>query len=166
MRAWVFAKLLWDPSRDANALNADFIRGYYGKAAGAIAEYDALLTRLRTEYKANFDAPPAGIRYPMDAPFFTKAFLDRATELFTEATKLAAGDARLMNAVERAELPILYVKISRGPQFVGAGGDYGACVERFERIARREKVRYLAEGGTDFEAKLAGFRQQVPKAGP
>jgi hypothetical protein len=164
MRAWVFAKLLWDPSRDVNALTADFIHGHYGKAAGPIAAYDALLNQLRVEHKATFDAPPFGIRYPMDAPFYTKVFLDRATELFSEAAKLAAGDPKLLNAVERAELPILYVKLSRGPQFVGA--DYGACVDRFERIARREKVTYLAEGGADFEPKLAAFRQQVPKSKP
>ena len=34
MKAWVASKLLWDPSRDASALAADFIHGHYGKAAG------------------------------------------------------------------------------------------------------------------------------------
>ena len=84
----------------------------------------------------------------MDAPFFTKAFLDRATELFAQAAKLATGDEKLLHAVERAELPLLYVKLSRGPQFVGE--TYGQCVDRFEQIARREKLAYLAEGGSDY----------------
>ena len=39
----------------------------------------------------------------------------------------------------------------------------GSCLDRFEQIARREKVVYLAEGGSDFEAKLNAWRQQVPK---
>jgi hypothetical protein len=164
MRAWVLSKLLWDPSRDVKALTADFIHGYYGKASGPIAEYDALLNQLRTEHKSTFDAPPGGIRYPMDVPFFTKEFVDRATELFAQAAKLAADDEKLLHAVERAELPILYVKLCRGPQFVGPS--YGECVERFERIARREKLTYLAEGAADFDAKLAAFKQQVPKAAP
>ena len=42
----------------------------------------------------------------------------------------------------------------------------GPCLDRFEKIARREKLAYLAEGGSDFEAKLAAFRQQVPKPAP
>jgi hypothetical protein len=160
MRAWVFAKLMWDPSRDVDALSRDFIRGHYGKAAGPIEAYDHLLNGLRKEHKAHMDGA-IGIRYGMSEPFLSKAFLDRATELFAQAAKLAAGDEKLLHAVERAELPILYAKLSQGPQLVGES--YGRCVDRFEQIAKREKLTYLAEGGADFEPKLAAFRQQVPK---
>ena len=163
MRAWVFAKLMWDPSRDVQALTRDFIRGYYGKAAGPIEEYDALLNGLRTEHKDYF-AGAMGIRYDMNAPFLSKSFLNRATQLFADAAKLAEGDERLLHRVERAELPILYVKLCQGPSVIGQ--EMGRCLDRFEKIARREKLAYLAEGGSDFEAKLAAFRQQVPKPAP
>ena len=33
LRAWVLAKLLWDPSRDGEKLTNEFIEGYYGPAA-------------------------------------------------------------------------------------------------------------------------------------
>ena len=36
-------------------------------------------------------------------------------------------------------------------------------VSAFERIARLEKVHTLQEGGPDFEPKLAGFKQRIPK---
>jgi hypothetical protein len=36
-------------------------------------------------------------------------------------------------------------------------------VDRFERIARREKIQYLQEGGPDFEPKLAGYKSRIPK---
>jgi hypothetical protein len=160
MRVWIIAKLMWDPSRDLMALTADFVQGYYGKAAEPIAAYEVLLSELRA--RRSFDSVAGGIRYPMDAPFLTNEFVASATQLFMEATKLAADDKLLLRKVERAELPILYVKLSRGPAFTGVH-DYGATLKRFERIARREGVAYLAEGSPDFETKVAAWRQQVPK---
>jgi hypothetical protein len=53
------------------------------------------------------------------------------------------------------------VKCVRGPEFVGA--DYAQVVDRFERIARREKIQFLQEGGPDFEPKLAGYKNRIPK---
>jgi hypothetical protein len=75
---------------------------------------------------------------------------------------LARGDDELMRRVERAELPILYVKCVRGPGFVG--NSYAQVVADFECIARREGIRFLQEGGEDFEPKLAGYKNQIPKA--
>jgi hypothetical protein len=160
-KCWVTAKLLWNPSWDEEALARDFIQGHYGKAAPALEEYEALLERMKTEHAKDLASPPDGIRYPMDAPFFTKDFVTRATEIFAKAKALARGDDVLMRRVERAELPILYVQCVRGPGFVGDG--YAEAVAEFERIARRENVQYLQEGGADFEPKLAGYKNQIPK---
>jgi hypothetical protein len=157
LKCWVAAKLLWDPSRDEQALALDFIYGHYGAAAPALAEYHRLLDRMKTEHGQEMAAPPGGIRYPMDAPFITREFVTRATELYARARELAKGDEVLTRRVERAELPILYVKCVRGPEFVG--DDYAMVVKEFERIARREGIQFLQEGGTDFEAKLSGYKQ-------
>ena len=43
LKAWVIAKLLWDPSRDVAALMANFTWGYYSKAAPAMVAFDSLL---------------------------------------------------------------------------------------------------------------------------
>jgi hypothetical protein len=161
LKSWVSAKLLWNPAWDEQALARDFIQGHYGKAAPAIEAYEALLERMRAEHGSEMASPPGGIRYPMDALFFTKEFLTQATSIFTQARQLARGDEELTRRVERAELPILYVKCVRGPEFVG--DKYAQVVGEFERIARREKVQYLQEGGQDFEPKLAGFKSLIPK---
>ena len=160
LKCWVSSKLLWDPSRDVKQLRDDFIWGHYDEAAPAMAEYEALLDQMRAE-QAQEMAKPHGIRYPMDAPFITRAFVDHATQIFARAKGLAAGNAILMRRVERAELPILYVKCTRGPEFVGT--DYAAVVSEFERIARQERIRFLQEGGPDFEPKLAGFKSRIAK---
>ena len=163
LKSWVSAKLLWNPAWDEKALARDFIQGHYGKAAPALEEYEALLERMRADHASEMASPAAGIRYPMDAPFFTREFVARATEIFARARQMARGDDDLTRRVERAELPILYVKCVRGPEFVG--DSYAQVVNEFERIARREKIQYLQEGGADFEPKLAGYKSRIPKTG-
>ncbi len=90
-KSWVTAKLLWNPAWDEKALARDFIQGHYGKAAPAIEEYQALLERMRVDHASAMASPPGGIRYPMDAPFFTKEFVVQATDIFARAKQLAAG---------------------------------------------------------------------------
>jgi hypothetical protein len=156
LKAWVTSKLLWDPTRDEKALVADFIWGHYGAAAPAMAEYEALLESWRAEHAATFAAPPHGIRYPMEAPFFTKDFIDKAAEIMARAKHAAAGDEALLRRVERAELPILYVKCTRGKAFTGEG--YAAAVADFDRIARREGFAHVAEGASNFEPTIAAWK--------
>ena len=116
MKCWVTSKLLWDPSRDEKRLVQDFIWGHYGAAAPAIAEYEALLKSLRQTHAASMAAPPHGIRYPMEAPFFTKEFLDKASEIFVGQSKQLAGqDAVILRRVERAELADSLREMLRGP---------------------------------------------------
>ena len=155
MRCWVMAKLMWDPSLDLQALMHDFIYGYYGKAAPAIAEYNDLLYSNAAKYKASLAKPSDGIRYPMDSPYFSREFLDQATALFARAEKLAISDP-VLHRVQVAELPILYVKLMRGPKFVGP--DYLAMVDRFEAIAKSEGLQYLAEGPPDVAIKIKQWR--------
>jgi hypothetical protein len=163
-KSWVTAKLMWNPAWDEKALERDFIEGHYGKAAPAIYDYETLLQELRTNYAKEMASPAGGIRYPMDAPFLTKDFVTRATDIFARARTLAAGDTALLRRIDRAELPILYVQCARGPEFTGA--TYAQVVADFERIARAEKVQYLQEGDADFETKLASYKARLPKAAP
>lgn len=159
LKSWVAAKLLWNPAWDEKALTQDFIWGHYGKAAPMLADYDALLNHMRVDFADQMASPTNGIRYKMDSPFFTKEFIRLATEIFARAKEAAKGDDVLTRRVERAQLPVLYVQCVRGPEFVGAG--YAQVVEDFERIARRENVQRLREGGPDFETKLAKYKEQI-----
>jgi hypothetical protein len=158
LKSWVCAKLMWDPRLNEQELIDDFIVGHYGPAAPAIAEYERLLAQTAKDHASTMASPPSGIRYPMDAPFLSKEFLDKVAEVFARAEKLAGDDAVTLRKVERAELPILYVKVVRGPAFVGK--DYPAVLDRFGRIARQEKVQFLEEGGADFDAKMAAWRKR------
>jgi len=156
MRSWVIAKLMWDPTLDLNALMLDFAYGHYGKAAPAIVQYDELLRQAGVDHAKELESPPGGIRYEMDHPFLSKEFLDKATALFGRAMALAESDT-IRRRVERAEMPVLYVKLMRGPGFVG--DQYPAILERFERTAREIGITHTREGGPDLDARIAQFRK-------
>jgi hypothetical protein len=126
-----------------------------------MVRYTALLYGLKTNHASAFATPAGGIRYPMDAPFFTPEFLREAAAIFSEAERLAQPDNQLLRRIQRAELPLLYVQTVRGPALTGPA--YAEVVEKFETIARREKVQFLQEGGPDFESKLAGFKARIAK---
>ena len=158
MRSWVFAKLLWDPSRDLHELMQDFIWGYYGKAAPAIAAYNKLLEQTGAEHQESMASPKGGIRYPMDSEFLSTEFLAQATQLLDEAGKLA-GSEDVLQRVELARVPIMYVKLCRGPEFVGEG--YTALLDRFEAVARRAGITHIKEGPPDVERKLKKWRDDL-----
>jgi Domain of unknown function (DUF4838)/Glycosyl hydrolase family 67 N-terminus len=158
MRAWVMSKLMWDPARDVWELMQDFIWGYFGPAAPAIAEYNVLLRQTGETHKESMKNPSGGIRYGMDDPFLTEDFLNQATALYDRAEKLAK-DGEFLRRVELDRLPIMYVKLCRGPAFVGEG--YEALLKRFEAIARREGLAFICEGAPDLDSKLAIWREML-----
>lgn len=164
MKSWVLSKVLWDPTRDDKALVQDFIWGHYGAAAPAMVEYEELRHQLRTKYESEMKAPPGGVNFPIDLPFLNKEFIDQATAILARAKQLAADDVQVLQRVERAELPILYVKCARGPEFTGSS--YADDLATFERIARREGATHLMEGGPNLDAKLAEWKARIPSAKP
>ncbi|MCC6444730.1 MAG: DUF4838 domain-containing protein [Armatimonadetes bacterium] len=155
LRSWVFAKLMWDPTLDMDALTQDFIWGYFGKAAPAIAEYNALLEAAGRQHAEALKNPPGGIRYPMDTVFLSKEFLDRASALYDRAEKLAEND-EIRARVEQDRIPILYVLLSRGLEFVGPS--YPDLIERFEKTARAVGLTHIAEGPPDVEARIRSWK--------
>ncbi|HEX8521922.1 MAG TPA: DUF4838 domain-containing protein [Tepidisphaeraceae bacterium] len=164
LKSWVGSKLLWDPSRDEKALVADFIEGHYGKSGSAIAEYDALLNKALADHATEMQSPPGGIRYPMDAAFLTKDFLEQASSSFSRAKELAKDDPAVLKRVERAELPILYVLCRRG--MTTQGRTRREVVEAFERIGKQEKVQNLEEGAASFDSFVAELKKGLPKEEP
>jgi hypothetical protein len=95
----------------------------------------------------------------MDSAFLSREFLEKATELYDRAEQLAGNDVELSHRVQRDRLPIIYVKLCRGPEFVGEG--YEALIDRFETIARREGLQHIYEGPPDVDKKLKTWRDSL-----
>ena len=159
MRCWVWGKLLWDPTLDTRSLMKDFVFGYYGKAADPIWDYEQLLwDTWEKEHHGKLIHPPGGIRYGMN--LFDQGFMTQARDCFTRAEKLA-GDPETLRRVEEAELQILYAELVQAAE-PGKPADpqaFKVTLDKFERIARREKMTHIQEGAPDFESWIARMRQ-------
>lgn len=135
MRAWVAARLLWDPTLDPDALVREFAAGYYGPAAAEIVEYYLLLhDSVRPETRATIWNRP-------DNPFFTESFIARADAIF-DAAEARAGGGEHLRRVERARIPILYLKAMRDPAKAEREGD----LERLRAILADHGIERLGEG--------------------
>jgi hypothetical protein len=106
LRAWVLAKMLWNPSLDANRLIDEFIDGYYGPAAPHIRDY---LKVTHDAVQATGD--PLGCFSGADARFLSIGTLANGFEHLKKAEHAAAGDTDLRQRVQVAQLPVLYTFI-------------------------------------------------------
>ena len=172
LRAWLLGRLMWDPSRDDNALIAEFLEGYYGPAAEPLGQYIELIhdavERSGTYLRC----------YMNDTSWLDLDGLNRATELFNEARDLVADDTVLSKRVRRARMPLDHVWLRRchalkriakaedkpwlGPE------DPKAFCDEFVKTAYAFDVGNYAEGRPfkDYEPQLRGrFRPpgQRPK---
>ncbi len=161
MRCWVWAKQLWDPRLDTRALMKDFVYGYYGAAADAIWDYQELLwDTWEKQHTTRLKSPPGGIRYGMD--IFDDEFMTRARDCFARATELAKldTDPETLRRVEEGELQVLYASVCRQAK-PGKPADpmsFKTDLDKFERVARRQKMTHIQEGNPDFEAWVAKMR--------
>jgi len=165
MKSWVWGKQLWDPTRDTKSLIRDFTYGYFGAAAGPMMEYqDMMWNTWEKNHRGSLKSPTGGIRYEMNHPIFSKVFLSKATDMFDRAKKLATDDETLKR-VELAELAILYVELSQNLNDMIKNGkpdqpaEFKARLDRFEKIARREGVIYLWEGGAGLDDWITRLRR-------
>ena len=112
LRGWMLAKLLWNPALDAARLRREFVRGYYGPAAGPIEDYLALLE------KSVLEAGDAlGCYSPPTAKFLTLDTLSAAWDLLEKAERKTAGTIEYAARVRLAKMPAAYVLLTRWDAF-------------------------------------------------
>ena len=136
LRAWVLAKLLWNPAQDADALIAEFMHGVYGRGAPALLRYITALRDLveREHHHASiYDRP--------DASYLTPELLRFAAACFDEAERLAENDA-VLNRIRHARLPIRFAQLSALPL---NAPNREEILAQFERDARDAGITQLSE---------------------
>ncbi len=150
LKAWMLAKLLWDPSRDGEALIAEFCDGYYGPAAPFIRAYidDLHDTAEATEHYLRISGN-------LSAPYLTLELMGRAEALFDQAEAAVADETDLLNRVQMARLPIRYVWAMRWYEFAAQArrdgiewpgpDDYVANVQALLDVARANEVTKVSE---------------------
>lgn len=164
LRAYMLAKLMWNPYQDADSLMQTFLRGFYGAAAPYLYRYRQLL-----EGGLLASGVPLWI---YDSPISHKDdmlndhLMKEYGQLFDDAERAVASDTTLLRRVRTARLPIMYsyLEIAR----TRPGGD---AVERtklldeFNSTAASCGVTVLNERNNRIDDYCKLYRQRfIPRA--
>ncbi len=106
MRAYLLAKLLWNPQADMDSILTDFGKGYYGAAQPAVWEYiHDLTTSLQTtgNHLWIYDIP-------QNEPFLKGDLLRRNLLRLLDAEEELAGDSLRQQRLLAARLPISFAR--------------------------------------------------------
>ncbi len=153
IRAWLLAKLLWNPAADPERLRLEFLEGYYGPMAPPIADYLALLERA---VAASGDK--LGCYSPPDAKFLSLATALKAWDLLKKAEKKGRTFDVYRRRIRRAQLPVAYVVLVKWDAFRKEARGLGRpwpwpesreiLLEWFLAAARAEGVTMISEWQT------------------
>jgi hypothetical protein len=147
LKAYILAKLLWNPNIDVEQHVREFLRAYYGRAAEPIYSY---LKLLHSQVKENVHVH---IYDPPTAPYLNDRFLEEAEKLFDEAERLAESEEVRLR-VQVARLGVWYVKLATGRV---AGEARRELLRRFLCVARKAGITHISEGKTleEWEREIA-----------
>jgi len=166
MRAWVYSKLMWDPSRDVHELMHDFIWGYYGQAAPAIQQYNDL---LQQRYE-RFDLTKLErIRYPMDSEFLKHGFVQQANAIFDRAEESAESE-EILRRVEVARVPVMYVELSQLHIQLTETGElpdrahFEALVDQFVDLTNRCGITVVGDHGNTVTKWTTTLREAIAQS--
>lgn len=159
LRAYVIAKLLWNPDVNVDSVMTDFLDGYYGAAGPYIHRYinimeDALAKSGKTLniYGSPYDA--------IDS-YLTPPLLKEYSKLFDEAENAVANEPAVLERVKIARLPLEFAILDISmrhptPQlsyFVKKGNDWMVrqsmvkLLDSFVAEAQKAGIKLLHEHG-------------------
>lgn len=139
LRAYVLAKLLWNPDTDVKRHIDEFVQAYYGRAADqvkAFLELSHQQVRGKECHAYIYDRPTAC--------YLNEAFLRESNRLFDLAEEHAESET-VRFRLRVARLPIWYVQIAAGHV---SGDARHELIRRFLAVARQAGVSNISEGST------------------
>ncbi|GAG61806.1 unnamed protein product, partial [marine sediment metagenome] len=157
LRAWVLAKLLWEPTRDGQKLIDEFIEGYYGAAAPLIKAY----------LKVTHDAVEAsgdrlGCFSQHTAKFLSFETLSKGWGHLKAAEEAVKNEPDLRFRVQVAQLPVMYVFMMRWDEMRekarAAGADWPiadsikTAFAHFVKVAKKKNITRLNEWSQGYGA--------------
>jgi len=157
LRAWVLAKLLWNPNLDGQRLIDEFIDGYYGPAAPHIREY----------LKVTHDAVEAagdwlGCFSKHTAKFLSFETLNKGWTHLKAAEAAVQNDPNLLFRIQVAQLPVMYTFMMRWDEMrekaaaSGSGWPMPDSIQdtynKFVEVAKKKNITQLNEGQSGYVA--------------
>jgi hypothetical protein len=157
LRAWVLAKLLWDPSRDGQELIDEFIEGYYGPAGSHIKAY---LDVMHDAVEVSGDW--LGCFEKHTAKFLSLETLSKGWVHLKAAEGAVQDNSELLFCVQVAQLPVMYTFMMRWDEMrekaKASGADWPMAesihetFEQFMEIAKKKNINRLNEWNPGFGA--------------
>jgi hypothetical protein len=109
LRAYLLARMLWNPKVDVQRTIDEFLQGVYGPAAPPIREYFELL-------HAQVRGPQGRHLWIFNVPDYSTDFVEKAQSIFSRAEALAPDDATRQH-VRKARLPVEYYDFLRASRY-------------------------------------------------
>jgi len=157
LRAWVLAKLLWNPSLDGQKLIDEFIDGYYGPAGPHIKAYLGV-THDAVEQSDDW----LGCFSQHTAKFLSFETLSKGFSHLKAAEEAVKDDPELRFRVQVAQLPLMYVFMMRWDEMrekaEAAGADWPMpdsiqdAFDHFMKVARKKNITRLDEWNPGYGA--------------
>ncbi len=139
LKAYLLAKLMWNPDADAQAIIDEFISHYYGKAAPAMKEYLALVNALAAR-DAHLTCQTSIYH---GRKVYTDAFINRALAILSKAEKAAESNT-IRNRVQLQKMVPAYMQCRVMTKDGARSGSY----ELIKSVAQRNNIDRFAEGGS------------------
>ncbi|WP_233430766.1 DUF4838 domain-containing protein [Flavobacterium tructae] len=107
LRQYLLAKLMWNTDIDIKAVTADFLRGFYGKAAPFVAKYLDLIEANQNKSRAYLDIYSG----PVQArnTFLTPEAMDQYDHYLEQANNAVENDSILSARVHKLRLALEFV---------------------------------------------------------
>jgi hypothetical protein len=137
LRAYLLAKLLWNPYTNLQKHMDEFLHAYYGSAADRVRAYletTHLQVRDKDCHAHIFDGPKAC--------YLTDELITTGERFLDEAEQMADNDT-VRFRVQVARLPLWYVKLATNRV---AGEARTSLLNRFLTIARKAGISNISEG--------------------
>ncbi len=169
LRAYVMAKLLWEPTYDVDKAIREFTDAYYGAAAPFIREY---LTMLHDNVCSKKDLH---VRIYAAAQFYLndEAMMNKSTELFQQAMDAVKNNPDQLFRVQVAYLPIIYAKqMLKSTAFHLADGQLTSTLSSpseldfFERVAKKANLSRVSENSRWTTANWLASRRSAANKYP
>ncbi len=157
LRAWVLAKLLWNPNLNGDQLVNEFVEGYYGPAAPYVKKY------LNTLHDAvEKDGDWLGCFEKHTAKYLNFETLTKGRIYLLTAEEQVKDNPELRFRVQVAQLPVMYTFMMRWAEMRGAATAANAewpmpesihnAYDRFMEIAKKKNITRLDEWHEGFDA--------------
>lgn len=107
LKAYLLAKLLWDPSQDEKRLTDEFVKGYYGPASTFVSQYMEAMTKNITEQQVSLDIYGNPIDNRTD--YLSPKLMDNYSCILDKAEAAVEEDSLRTDRIRRLRMSLEYV---------------------------------------------------------